>query len=139
MHYLFNHVFWNKGNGSSTCSSCYVLLILSFFFSYATTCCLIATLQFDIRLHPETTITKENHHFNVAKWLRSTSYHREQCGNHIMFNIIDTRVNALDAKINAFLILFRYDYSRNKGLLILENGASYLIGSYIANHLVFPK
>jgi len=56
-----------------------------------------------------------------------------------MFNIIDTRVNALDAKINAYLILFRYDYSRNKGLLILENGASYLIGSYIANHLVFPK
>ena len=112
---------------------------LEFFFSYATTCCLIATLQFDIRLHPETTITKENHHFNVAKWLRSTSYHREQCGNHIMFNIIDTRVNALDAKINAYFVLFRYDYSRNKGLLILENGASYLIGSYIANHLVFPK
>ena len=53
-----------------------------------------------------------------------------------MFNIIDTRVNALDAKINAYLILFRYDYSRNKGLLIFENGASYLIGSYIERHVV---
>jgi len=56
-----------------------------------------------------------------------------------MFNIIDTRVNALDAKINAYLILFRYDYSRNKGLLILENGASYLIGSYICKPLSISK